>query len=50
MRQASRAPSPTNSPLAQNTEPTPTNAPAEPNSMGIATLEALMVMSRNPRA
>ena len=41
---------PTTAPTHQKTPATPTAAPASPNSIGIATLEALITMSRNASA
>ena len=50
MRHAVRAHAPTVAPTTQNTPATPMTAPAVPNSMGMTTLDALMAMSRRPRA
>ena len=50
MRQAIRAPAPTVAPTTQKSPPTPISAPAVPNSTGISTLDALMVISRRPSA
>ena len=50
MRHAVRAPVPTAQPTTQNSPPTPITAPAEPKSMGMSTLDALMAMSRRPSA
>ena len=43
-------PQPTTDPTTQNTGATPASAPAAPNSIGISTLEALMLIKRRPKA
>ena len=44
---ARRVPAPTARPTTQNTPEMPTTAPATPNSMGMATLDALIAMMRS---